>query len=89
LTKFMVHTDVFVKDLSPATFMTTVPRMLHDAEFSSSVVIKHAYPCPLSICHCVKERKMMCEFDGPNEETVRTALTKIGLPATAILPKPN
>ena len=89
MTRFIVHTDVFAKDLSPATFMTTVPRMLHDAKFKDRVGLKRAYPCQLAICHCVKERKMVCEFEGPNEEIVRTALMKIGLPATAILARPN
>jgi hypothetical protein len=85
----MVHTDVRAKDLNPLTFMTSVPRMLHDEKCSNSVALKRVYPCPLAICHCVKERKLVCEFECPDEETVRTALIKIGLPATAILAKPN
>jgi hypothetical protein len=85
----MVHTDVFAKELSALTFATTVPRMLYESKFSDSVSFKRAYICPLAICHCVKERKMVCEFEAPNEETVRTALMKIGLPASAILAKPN
>jgi hypothetical protein len=83
----MVHTDVFAKDLNALTFATTVPHMLYESKFSDSVAFKRAYICPLAICHCVKERKMICEFEAADEQTIRTALTKIGLPTTAILAK--
>jgi hypothetical protein len=87
MTKFMVHTDILAKEMSPLTFTQSVPQMLRDAKFD--VTFRQAYVYPLSICHCVKERKMICEFDGTDENTVRAALAKIGLPATAILAKPN
>ena len=83
----MVHTDVFAKDLSPFGFIQTVPKMLRDAKLN--VAFTQAYVCPLAFCHCVKDRKVVCEFDGTDEDTVRSALTKIGLPATAILAKLN
>ena len=82
----MVHTDVLVKDLNPYGFSTTVPKMLSDAKLSN-VACKQAYVCPLTICHCVNDRKVICEFDSTDEVTVRSALAKIGLPATAILAK--
>ena len=87
MTKFMVHTDILAKEMSPLTFTQSVPRMLRDTKLD--VTFRQAYVCPLTICHCVKERKMVCEFDGTDEATVRSALSKIGLPATAILAKPN
>jgi len=88
MTKFVVHTDVLVKEMNPYGFATSVPKMLSDARLSN-VAFKQAYICPLTICHCVSERKVVCEFDSTDEDTVRSALAKIGLPATAILAKPN
>jgi len=87
MSKFMVHTDVLAKDLGPLGFMQSVPEMLRNAKLN--VTFKQAYVCPLAICHCVKDRKVICEFDGSDEDTIRSALAKIGLPATAILAKPN
>ena len=84
----MVHTDVFAKDLDSVGFTMSVPQLLQEAKLSQ-IAFKTAYICPYSICHCVKDRKIVCEFDSPDQETLRTALTKIGLPATAILAKPN
>jgi hypothetical protein len=69
-------------------FAMAVPKMLREANLGS-VIFKTAYVCPLAICHCTKERKVMCEFEGPDGDTLRTALAKIGLSATAILAKPN
>jgi len=88
MTKFKVHTDVLAKEMGPFGFMRSVPQMLQDAKLND-VAFTQAYVCPLTICHCVKDRKVICEFVGPNEDTVRSALAKIGLPATAILAKPN
>lgn len=88
MTKFVVHTDVLAKELGPFGFTHSVPKMLAEAKFND-VFFKQAYICPLAICHCVKERKVICEFESRDEDTVRNALAKIGLPATAILAKPN
>jgi hypothetical protein len=66
----------------------SVPDLLAQARFTN-VQFKSGYVCNLSICHCVKDRKLMCVFEGPDEETVRNALAKIEMPITAILPKPN
>ncbi|HUK26775.1 MAG TPA: hypothetical protein VLV31_00010 [Candidatus Acidoferrales bacterium] len=88
MTKFVVHTDVLVKDLNPFGMASTVPKMISDAKLNN-IAFKAAYPCALSICHCVKDRKVVCEFDSIDESTVRSALTTIGLPATAILAKKN
>ena len=62
--------------------------MLAEAHLTD-VQFRQAYVCNLSICHCVKDRKIMCVMDGPDLETVRSALTKIELPIAAILAKPN
>ena len=84
LTRFLVHTDVLAREMDELAFTTTVPHMLYEAK-CGKVSLKLAYICNYSICHCVKQRKMMCEFDGPDEDTLRSALTKIGLPVTAIV----
>jgi hypothetical protein len=88
MTKFVVHTDVFARELSPIGFTHSVPKMLADKQVTG-VSLKNAYVCTLAICHCVKERKLVCEFESSDEETVRAALAKIGLPLTAILAKRN
>ena len=88
MTRFIVHTDLVAKELDPAELTISLPKMLSDAKLSD-VTLKQAYVCRLTICHCVKERKVMCEFDGTDEAIIRSALSKIGLPATAILAKPN
>lgn len=88
MTKFIVHTDILAKELGPFGFTTSVPKMLDEARIDD-VAFRLAYICPLAICHCVKDRKVICEFDGHDEDSVRAALSKIGLPATAILAKPK
>ena len=88
MTKFVVHTDILAKELGPFGFTHSVPKMLSEAKFND-VSFKQAYICSLAICHCVKDRKVICDFEAPDEDTVRNALIKIGLPATAILAKPN
>jgi hypothetical protein len=88
MTRFLVHTDLVASQLDPAELNVSVPKMLSEAKLSN-VALKQAYVCRLTICHCVNDRKVMCEFDSTDEATVRSALTKIGLPLTAILAKPN
>ena len=88
MTRFLVHTDVLAQDLEPMEFAMATRKMLQEAQLGN-VVFKTAFVCPLSICHCTKERKVMCEFEGPDADSLRTALTKIGLAATAIVAKPN
>jgi hypothetical protein len=86
MSKFVVHTDVLAKEMGPMSFLTSVPKMLSEAKLNS-VTFRQAYVCPLAICHCVKDRKMVCEFDSPDENTLRAALAKLELPASAILAK--
>jgi len=88
MTKFMVHTDILAKELSPIGFSHSVPKMLAEKQLKD-VSLKNAYVCTLAICHCAQERKVICDFEAPDEDTVRNALSKIGLPITAILAKPN
>jgi hypothetical protein len=88
MSRFIVHTDVEARELGPLGFMKSVPEMLYK-EHLNDVKFHQAYVCALKICHCVNDRKMMCEFEGPDMDTVRNALTKIGMPITAILAKPN
>jgi len=86
LSRFRVHTDILARDLDPFGFSSSVPKMLNEANLTS-ILFRQAYICPLAICHCAKDRKVMVELDGPDENAVRAALSKIGLPATAIVPK--
>lgn len=88
MAKFLVHTDVKASELGPLGFTKSVPEMLSEQHLTN-VQFKQAYVCTLSICHCVNDRKMMCEFDGADMDTVRSALQKIGMPVAAILAKPN
>ena len=88
MAKFLVHTDVTAKELGPLGFTKSVPAMLNE-QHVSNVQFKQAYVCSLAICHCVNDRKMMCEFDGTDVDSVRAALQKIGLPVSAILAKPS
>jgi hypothetical protein len=60
---------------------------LRHVEESRAVEFKTAYTRQLTLCHCVKDRRVMCEFEGHDAETLRDAFDKIGLPTTAILPK--
>jgi hypothetical protein len=84
--KFIVHTDISAKDLGPFGFTKSVPQMLAKAQLRD-ISFKKAFVCQLAYCYCVQERRVMCEFESPNEESVRHALTKIGLPFNAILQK--
>jgi hypothetical protein len=86
--KFLVHTDVTARELDPMILIKSVPDLLRGANLTS-VQFLQGYVCNLSICHCAKDRKLMCLMEGPDQDTVRSALTKIELPITAILPKPN
>lgn len=88
MAKFTVHTDILAKELGPFGFTHSVPKMLMEAQFKD-VLFKQAYICPVALCPCVSDRKVICDFEAPDEDTVRTALAKIGLPATAIMAKPN
>ena len=88
MSKFLVHTDVTAKELGPLGFTRSVPQMLSEQHLSD-VHFKQAYVCNLAICHCVNDRKMMCEFEGADMDAVRGALQKIGLPVAAILAKSN
>ena len=88
MTRFLVHTNVTARELDPLIFIRSVPEMLAEARLTN-VQFRQGYVCNLSICHCVNDRKLMCVVDGPDLDTVRNALTKIELPISAILPKPN
>ena len=86
--KFLVHTDVTAREMDPFIFIKSVPDMLA-AEHLATVKFLQGYVCNLKICHCVQDRKLMCLLDGPDQETIRSALKQIELPITAIVPKPN
>jgi hypothetical protein len=83
---FVVHTDVRARELGPFGFTTSVPKMLNEAQVKN-VTFKIAYACHLAFCHCVRDRKIICEFESLDKETVRDTLAKIGMPVTAILQK--
>ena len=85
---FLVHTNILARELEPFDFIQSLPKLLADANVTN-VQFKEGYVCPLPICHCTKDRKLMCVLEAPDENTVRSSLTKIELPITAILAKPN
>jgi hypothetical protein len=87
--KFLVHTDVTAKEVGPTGILHAMGIQMLSEQHVSNVKFKHAYVCDLAICHCVNDRKIICEFDGDDMDCVREALQKIGLPVFAILAKPN
>jgi hypothetical protein len=70
-------------------FLSKRSEMLNAETQFNMVVFKTAYACPLAICHCVNDRKIMCELESPDADALRKLLAKIELPFTAILAKPN
>jgi hypothetical protein len=75
--KFIVNSDVPAEMLDMPAWIGGVPKMLRNAKIEN-VRLKTAY------C-CTPERKVIAEFEGPDKETVSSALTKINLPFTVVM----
>jgi len=74
---FIVHTDVPAGKMDVPGWVTGVPKMLSAAKFEG-IKLKAAY------C-CTPEKKIICEFEGPDMSSVKNAVDKIGLPVSAIM----
>jgi hypothetical protein len=75
---FIVHSDIPRDKLPNASgWVLGVPRMLTE-EGIKDVTFKTAY------C-CTPDKKVIAEFWGPDKEAVNKALSKIGMPVTAVM----
>ena len=74
--KFIVNSDVPAPGTDVA-FVRAIPGMLRSAKIEN-VNFKTAY------C-CTPDRKIIAEFEGPDKETVSSALSKINMPFTVIM----
>jgi len=76
MTTFVVHSDLPC-DISGATkWVSEVPKMLAEHRVSD-VRLTTAY------C-CIPDKKIVAEFEGPDKEAVRRALSGIGMSITDI-----
>jgi hypothetical protein len=73
---FIANTDVPAGKMDVQAWITGVPKMLSAAKVEG-VKLKAAY------C-CTPEKKIICEFEGPDINSVKNALEKIRLPVSAI-----
>jgi hypothetical protein len=74
---FIVNSDVPSQEIDVAHWIGGVPMMLSNRKIEN-VKFKRAY------C-CTAERKIIAEFEGPDKETVSSALSKINLPFTVVM----
>jgi hypothetical protein len=75
--KFIVNSDVPIEQSDMGVWISGVPDMLRSAKIEN-VKLKTAY------C-CTPDRKIIAEFEGPDKETVSSALSKINLPFTVVM----
>lgn len=75
--KFIVNSDVPREQSDMTVWISGVPKMLRNAKIEN-VKLKTAY------C-CTPDRKIIAEFEGPDKETVSSALSKITMPFTVIM----
>jgi hypothetical protein len=75
--RFVVNSDVPVEALDVPAWVMGVAKMLSDAKIAN-VKFNTAY------C-CTPERKVIAEFEGPDKETVNSALKKLSMPFTLVM----
>jgi hypothetical protein len=75
--KFIVNSDVPPEQMDTIAWVRGVSGLLESAKIEN-VKFRTAY------C-CTPERKMIAEFEGPDKETVSSALSKIDLPFTLVM----
>ncbi len=75
--KFIVNSDVPPEQLDVPSWITGVPNLLRNANIEN-VRLKTAY------C-CTPDRKVIAEFEGPDKETVSSALKKVSMPFTVVM----
>ena len=74
---FIVNTDVPAGKMDVPEWVTGIPKMLSAAKVEGTK-LKSAY------C-CTPEKKIICEFEGPDMNSVKNAVGKIGLPVSSIV----
>ncbi len=74
---FVVYSEISHLKEDATTWVAAIPKMLSDAKVVD-VKYKTAYCCTL-------DGKLIAEFEAPEKEAVRTALTKIGMPFTTVM----
>jgi hypothetical protein len=74
---FIVHSDIPAGKLDVPGWIIGIPKLLLDAKLET-VRFKTSY------C-CTPDKKIICEFEGPDKDAVSKALNKIGVPFTAIM----
>jgi hypothetical protein len=75
--KFIVNSDVPPQQMDIMAWVKSVPKMLSNAKIEN-VKLKTAY------C-CTPDRKVIAEFEGPDKESVSSALSKVNLPFTVVM----
>ena len=75
--KFIVNSDLADRRVDGLALVRSVAKMLRDEKIKD-VKLKTAY------C-CTPEGKIIAEFEGPDKETVSSALNKVGMPFTAVM----
>jgi hypothetical protein len=74
---FVVYSDIPAGKVDASAYVLAFPKMLREAKVEN-VKYKTAYCCTL-------DGKIIGEFEGPDKETVRSTLTKVGIPFTAVM----
>jgi hypothetical protein len=73
---YIVHSDISPAIADPETWIMSIPKMLNEAKVED---VKH------KTAYCsMPDRKVLCEFEGPDKDAVKNALNKIGIPFTAL-----
>jgi len=74
---FVVNSNVPVGKVDVPAWVLAIPKMIAEANVGD-IKYKTAY------C-CTPDRKVIAEFEGPDKDAVKKALTKIGMPFTAVM----
>ena len=74
--RFIVNSNLPQSKSDGIALVRSVPKMLKDEKIKD-VKLTTAY------C-CTPEGKIIAEFEGPDKETVSSALNKIGMPFTTV-----
>jgi hypothetical protein len=75
--KFIVNSDVPPEQADIMAWIKAVPKLLDNAKIEN-VKLKRAY------C-CTPDRKVIAEFEGPDKETVSSALSKVNFPFKVVM----
>jgi len=75
--RFIVNSDVPPEHLDITAWVRGVPKLLRNAKIEN-VKLRTAY------C-CTPDRKVIAELEGPDKDTVITAMNKIEMPFTMVM----